>query len=33
MSDYKCKVRIIEDRKLTLYAKNKKEAEKEAKGA
>lgn len=31
MSYYKCHVRIIRDKKLTLYAKNKNEAEKEAK--
>lgn len=31
MSDYKCKVRIIHDREITVYAKNKNEAEKEAK--
>lgn len=31
MSDYKCKVRIIQDRKITIYAKNKKEAEEKAK--
>jgi hypothetical protein len=31
MSDYKCKVRIIRDREITVYAKNKNEAEKEAK--
>ena len=31
MSDYKCKVRIIRDMEITVYAKNKDEAEKEAK--
>lgn len=31
MSDYRCKVRIIKDRVITVYAKNKKEAEEEAK--
>ena len=31
MSYYRCKVRIIKDRVITLYAKNKKEAEEEAK--
>ena len=31
MSDYKCKVRIIRDMEITVYAKNKNEAEKEAK--
>ena len=31
MSDYRCKVRIIRDREITIHAKNKKEAEKEAK--
>ena len=31
MSDYKCKVRIIRDMEITIYAKNKKEAEEEAK--
>lgn len=31
MSNYKCKVRIIRDTELTVYAKNKNEAEKEAK--
>lgn len=31
MSNYKCKVRIIRDREITVYAKNKNEAEKEAK--
>lgn len=31
MSDYKCRVRIIRDREITVYAKNKNEAEKEAK--
>lgn len=31
MSDYKCKVRIIRDTEITVHAKNKKEAEEEAK--
>ena len=31
MSDYRCKVRIIKDRVITVHAKNKKEAEEEAK--
>lgn len=31
MSDYKCKVRIIRDMEITIYAKNKNEAEKESK--
>ena len=31
MSDYKCKVRIIRDTEITVYAKNQNEAEKEAK--
>jgi len=31
VSDYKCKVRIIRDKEITVYAKNKTEAEKEAK--
>ena len=31
MSDYKCKVRIIRDREITVYAKNKNEAEEKAK--
>jgi len=31
MSDYKCKVRIIRDTEITVHAKNKNEAEKEAK--
>lgn len=31
MSDYKCKVRIIRDAEITIYAKNKKEAGEEAK--
>ena len=31
MSDYRCKVRIIRDRVITVHAKNKNEAEKEAK--
>lgn len=31
MSDYKCKVRIIREREITVYARNKQEAEKEAK--
>lgn len=31
MSDYKCKVRIIRDVEITVYAKNKNDAEKEAK--
>ena len=31
MSDYKCKVRIIRDKEITVYAKNKNDAEKEAK--
>ena len=31
MSDYRCKVRIIRDKEITVYAKNKNEAEKEAK--
>lgn len=30
MSDYKCKVRIIRDMEITIYAKNKKVAEEEA---
>lgn len=30
MSDYKCKVRIIQYREVTVYAKNKSEAEEEA---
>lgn len=31
MSDYKCKVRIIRDMEIAIHAKNKKEAEEEAK--
>lgn len=31
MSDYKCKVRIIRDMEITIHAKNKNDAEKEAK--
>ena len=31
MSDYRCKVRIIKDRVRTVHAKNKTEAEEEAK--
>ena len=31
MSDYKCKVRIIREREITVHAKNRQEAEKEAK--
>ena len=31
MSDYKCKVRIFRDTEITVYAKNKKETEEEAK--
>lgn len=31
MSDYRCKVRIIHEKEITFYAKNKKEAEEEAK--
>ncbi len=31
MSDYKCKVRIIRDVEITVYSKNKNDAEKEAK--
>jgi len=31
MSDYKCKVRLIRDMEITVHAKNKKEAEEEAK--
>ena len=31
MSDYRCKVRIIRETQITVYAKNKNEAEKEAK--
>ena len=31
MSDYRCKVRIIRDTEITVHAKNKKEAKKEAK--
>ena len=31
MSDYRCKVRIIKDIVITVHAKNKNEAEKEAK--
>ena len=31
MSDYRCKVRIIKDRVITVHTKNKKEAEEEAK--
>ncbi len=31
MSDYKCKVRIVRDMEITVYAKNKNEAEKESK--
>ena len=31
MSDYRCKVRIIRDREIILYAKNKNEAEEKAK--
>jgi hypothetical protein len=31
MSDYRCKVRIIHDKVITVNAKNKKEAEEEAK--
>ena len=27
MSDYKCKVRIIHEKEITVHAKNKKEAE------
>lgn len=31
MSYYRCKVRIIHEKEITFYAKNKKEAEEEAK--
>ena len=31
MSDYRCKVRIIKDRVITVHSKNRKEAEEEAK--
>lgn len=31
MSDYRCKVRLIRDMEMTVYAKNKGEAEKQAK--
>ena len=31
MSDYRCKVRIIRDTEITVHAKDKKEAEEEAK--
>lgn len=31
MSDYKCKIRIVRDMEITVYAKNKNEAEKESK--
>lgn len=31
MSDYRCKVRIIRDKEITIHVKNKKEAEEEAK--
>ena len=31
MSDYKCKVRIIRDMEITVYAKNKNEVEEKAK--
>jgi hypothetical protein len=31
MSEYRCKVRIIRDKEITVHAKNKKEAEEEAK--
>lgn len=31
VSDYRCKVRIIKDRVITVHSKNKKEAEEEAK--
>ena len=31
MSDYRCKVRIIHQKEMTVHAKNKKEAEEEAK--
>ena len=31
MSDYRCKVRIIHEKEITIHAKNKKEAEEEAK--
>lgn len=31
MSDYRCKVRIIHEKEITVHAKNKKEAEEEAK--
>lgn len=31
MSHYRCKVRIIHEKEITVYAKNKKEAEEEAK--
>lgn len=31
MSDYKCKVRIIRDKEITVYARNKNEAEEKAK--
>ena len=30
MSDYRCKVRIIKDRIITVHSKNRKEAEEEA---
>ena len=30
MSDYRCKVRIIHEKEITVHAKNKKEAEEEA---
>ena len=31
MSDYRCKVRVIRDKEITIYAKNKNEAEEKAK--
>ena len=31
MSDYRCKVRIIHEKEITVHAKNKKDAEEEAK--
>ena len=31
MSDYRCKVRIIHEKEITVHAKNKKEAEEESK--
>ena len=31
MSDYRCKVRVIRDKEITIHAKNKNEAEEKAK--